>query len=78
MNRTSTELPRLEPESSASTNSAMAAKVVNKDTRSVSKQEVCCVYSHIFVVFTHIRGLKHERDKPNLQDSHELKKFFLP
>ena len=60
MNRTSTELPRLEPESSASTNSAMAAKVVNKDTRSVSKQEVCCV-------FTHIRCLKHERSKPDLQ-----------
>lgn len=31
MTRTSTELPRLEPESSASTNSAMAAKVISKD-----------------------------------------------
>ena len=29
MNRTSTELPRLEPESSASTNSAMAADFAN-------------------------------------------------
>lgn len=32
MTRTSTELPRLEPESSASTNSAMAAKKIPNGT----------------------------------------------
>ncbi len=34
MTRTSTKLPRLEPESSASTNSAMAAIAVNDNSNS--------------------------------------------